>query len=89
MALYRPGQSRLSSRMRHEREEGVDTSSSSPSPVMLDSKKPAPPKKKGASNQKNEATSGHCSDGPSAADSQKDDNSVAQRDSGGEDNKDE
>ncbi|XP_068235864.1 regulator of nonsense transcripts 3B-like isoform X2 [Palaemon carinicauda] len=34
MALYRPGQSRLSSRMRQDREEGVDTSSSSPSPVM-------------------------------------------------------
>ena len=34
MALYRPGQSRLSSRMRQDREEGADTSSSSPSPVM-------------------------------------------------------
>uniref|UniRef100_A0A0P4W7Z5 UPF3 domain-containing protein n=1 Tax=Scylla olivacea TaxID=85551 RepID=A0A0P4W7Z5_SCYOL len=86
MALYRPGQSRLSSRMRHEREEGVDTSSSSPSPVMLDAKKSAPPKKRGASTHKNEAAAGHCSDSLSVADSQKDDNSVAQRDSGGEDN---
>lgn len=34
MALYRPGQSRLSSRMRQDREEGAETSSSSPSPVM-------------------------------------------------------
>nr|XP_053651935.1 regulator of nonsense transcripts 3B-like isoform X1 [Cherax quadricarinatus]XP_053651936.1 regulator of nonsense transcripts 3B-like isoform X1 [Cherax quadricarinatus]XP_053651937.1 regulator of nonsense transcripts 3B-like isoform X1 [Cherax quadricarinatus] len=41
MALYRPGQSRLSSRMRQDREEGAETSSSSPSPVMP----PGDPKK--------------------------------------------
>lgn len=83
MALYRPGQSRLSSRMRHEREEGVDTSSSSPSPVMLDTKKAAPSKKKGSSTHKNEGAG----DSQSVGDNQKDDNSLlAQRDSGGEDN---
>lgn len=36
MALYRPGQSRLSSgHSRSEKEDGGDTCSSSPSPVML------------------------------------------------------
>ncbi|KAK7078064.1 Regulator of nonsense transcripts 3B [Halocaridina rubra] len=53
MALYRPGQSRLSSRMRQDREEGVETSSSSPSPVM-----PAgDPKKSSAHDIKESSTS--------------------------------
>ena len=72
--------------MRQEQEEGVDTSSSSPSPVMLETKKAPSLKKKGASTQKQEA--GGISDNPSAADSQKDekdDGIDTQRDSGGED----
>lgn len=55
MALYRPGQSRLSSRMRQDRDEGAETSSSSPSPVMPpgDSKKyQTQPKKEGSDTQR-------------------------------------
>ncbi|KAG7164240.1 regulator of nonsense transcripts 3B-like [Homarus americanus] len=60
MALYRPGQSRLSSRMRQDREEGAETSSSSPSPVMPsgDPKKyHSQSKKEGSDTQRDTANS--------------------------------
>ncbi|XP_050716681.1 regulator of nonsense transcripts 3B-like [Eriocheir sinensis] len=90
MALYRPGQSRLSSRIRNEREEGAETSSSSPSPVMLDAKKTTGSSKKseGSNNQKtldkdpHEATSSN-NDNPSAPASY--DGDDGQRDGDGDD----
>lgn len=93
MALYRPGQSRLSSRLRQDREEGADTSSSSPSPVManVDTKKTTKKESTTGSEGQNEEGRGRgAGEGPSDVTTTREKQDVmAEAKSEGEDQKEE